>query len=166
MHVLYQPARGARSPSLCSEAVKVWNRCTCNQIVITATYIPGVENVTVGHTQWALLWKSQVGDSLHHTSPHISAMGHPSNRPGHHRGIQEMCPAVLQILGGCPSPSLVVRSAVCVPPDSLMSWGNRAPYGISPFSQYLSKTGSQYNHTLTFYHKYLQNSILINLFIS
>lgn len=37
---------GARSHSLCSEAMKLWNWCLANHIHISAAYLPGVMNTT------------------------------------------------------------------------------------------------------------------------
>lgn len=47
MHVLYQPTRRARAPYLCIKAVKFWNWCICNQLVITTAYLLGAQSVTM-----------------------------------------------------------------------------------------------------------------------
>lgn len=42
---LHKLTRAVRSPSLCSEAIRLWNWCIIHQILITAVYLPGLQHM-------------------------------------------------------------------------------------------------------------------------
>lgn len=92
---------GPRSPALCTKVVRLWNWCTRNEITITVTYLPGIQNVTTD-TLSRHFFQDWVGNRLQHIAPRISSVGHPSNRLVLHKVKQEMRLLLLKGLIGSP----------------------------------------------------------------
>lgn len=100
---------GTRSSSQCTEALKLWNWCICQNVLISAAYLLGVQNITAESLSQVLTWP-RIENEHKSTPPHIFITEDPNNRLVWYLHEQEMHPLLLQswpretLVRGCSPP--------------------------------------------------------------
>nr|XP_006116545.1 uncharacterized protein LOC102444972 [Pelodiscus sinensis] len=106
---------GARSCSLCAEAIRLWNWCIKNGVTITASYLPGISNVIadslsrrfpVDH-EWEM--RCRISDLIFHRwhMPRVDLFATAQNAK---------CPQFCSRAGRCSSYHLAHIASLCISP--------------------------------------------------